>query len=150
MKSLGEFARANLPAEFNLTIDLPSEPYRFPLHIFPTDMRSDMVWWSDEMKKLWMFELTISYETVVEDSCRRKQAKYQELVEAGQEAGYSTQLITLEVGSRGMVTDSDFELIRSTFKSSTKETVHLTLDIIRTVILQSFKIWCSRNNSIIT
>lgn len=63
LKVLGEFARANLPAEFNLTIDLPSEPYRFPYHIFPTDMHPDMVWWSDEMNKLWMFELTISYET---------------------------------------------------------------------------------------
>lgn len=62
------------------------------------------------------------------------------LVEAGLEAGYKTQLVTFEVCSRGMV---DFELICSTFKTSTKATANLTLNI-RTVIWQSFKNLCSR------
>ena len=63
-------------------------------------MRPDIVWWSDESTELRLFKLTISYESLVEDSSIRKQAKYQELVEAECEKGYSTELITLEVGSR--------------------------------------------------
>ena len=110
-------------------------------------MHPDLVWRRDETKELWLFELTISYETVAEDSRRHKQAKYQELVEAGCEAGYRTELITLEVGSRGMVLDSDFEMIHSTFVTTRKDAVNLTLAVIRTTLLHSFKIWCSRNNA---
>ena len=62
-------------------------------------MHPDLVWRRDETKELWLFELTISYETVAEDSRRHKQAKYQEVVEAGCEAGYRTELITLEIHS---------------------------------------------------
>lgn len=90
-------------------------------------MCPDIVWWSDKTKELWIFELTISYETVAEDSCRRKRVKYQDLVEAECEAGYRTELITLEVGSRGMETDSDFEMIRATFAVSRKDAVNLAL-----------------------
>ena len=110
-------------------------------------MRPDMVWWRDETKELWLFELTISYETVAENSRRREQAKHQELVDAGCEAGYRTELITLEIGSRGMVMDSDFEMIRSTFARTRKDAVNLTLAVIRTTLMHSFKIWCSRNNA---
>ena len=40
---------------------------------------------------------------------RRKRAKYYDLVEAVREAGYRTELITIEVGSRGMLCASDLD-----------------------------------------
>ena len=58
-----------------------------------------------------MLELRISYESLVADSHQRKQAKYQDLVQAVQAAGYSTQLLTLEIGSRGMLDVEDLEKI---------------------------------------
>ena len=64
-----------------MSADLLDEQYSFPQHIVPTDMRPDLVWWSDSTKELGMLELTISFESSAEESRRRKEAKYRELVE---------------------------------------------------------------------
>ena len=128
-----------------MTIDLPSKSYSFPQHITPTDMRPDIVWWSDEKKELQMFKLTINYETLPADARQCKRAKYEGLVEAGCEVGYSTELITLEVGSRGMVSDDDFATLHLIFGTSRKDMDYLALAVIRSTLLESFKIWCSRN-----
>ena len=80
LEVLGEFAQSHLPPTFMMTIDLPSTSYSFPQHITPTDMRPDIVWWSDEIKELRIFELTISYETLAADARQRKRAKYEGLV----------------------------------------------------------------------
>ena len=92
-----------------------------------------------------MLELTISFEAQVEDARQRKQAKYQDLVEAACAAGFSTELITVEIGSRGMVDDSTFAMLQSAVKASQKDLSSLCMTIIRTTILESYKIWCSRN-----
>ena len=65
----GDFVQSWLPSNYSLTIDLPSLiVYRFPHHNTPTNMRPDMVWWSDQLRELWLFELTISYESNKADS----------------------------------------------------------------------------------
>ena len=55
-------------------------------------------------------ELTISYEALVVDACGRK---YHDLVEAGRETGYRTelQLIIIVVGSQGMLCASDSDVL---------------------------------------
>ena len=92
-----------------------------------------------------MLELTISYESLVADFHQRKQAKYQDLVQAVQAAGYSTQLLTLDVGSRGMLDVEDLEKIRSSIGATKKETTELCLSIIWVTLVESFCIWSSRN-----
>jgi len=44
--------------------------------------------------------------------------EYQDLVEAGCTMSFSTDLLTVEVGSRGMVDDSTFAMLRSALKVS--------------------------------
>ena len=75
----------------------------------------------------------------------RKRAKYQDLVEAGRAAGYKTELITVEVGSRGMLDTSDLEPLAAAISCHHKDIQSLCLSVIRTTLLESFKIWCSRN-----
>ena len=69
-------------------------------------------------------------------------------MEAGRAAGYKTKLITVEVGSRGMLDVSDFEALRAAIDVPRKEIVDLFLKIIKTTILESFRIWGSRNCAI--
>ena len=145
LKVIGDFIRANLPPHFTISVDHPSEPYTFPHHITPTDLRPDIVWWCDSQRELWLFELTISYESVVADARRRKRVKYHDLVEAGRNVSYKTTLITIEVGSRGMLATSDFDDLRAAIQTSLKTTTSLCLDVIRTTLLGSFRIWTSRN-----
>ena len=52
-------------------------------------------------------------------------------------------VITLEVVSRGMVTDSD--MMTATFKFQKRMLEEVVTNIIRITLLESFKIWCSRN-----
>ena len=101
LELMGFFIQAYLPNDFSIAIDSPSFTYSFPQHIIPTDLRPDIVWWSDQQKELWLFELTISYESHVADARGRKRAKYHDLEVAGRVAGYKTELISIEVGSRG-------------------------------------------------
>ena len=134
LKVFGDFIQASLPPHFSPTIDHPTHLYNFPHHITPTNMRPDIVWWSDGQRELWLDELTISYESHVTDARERKRVKYQDLVDAGKAAGYKTELLTVEVGSRGML------------GSSRRDIATLCLSVIRTTLLESYRIWCTRNS----
>ena len=76
-----------------LTADL-GDGYEFPMHIAPTDLRPDIVWWDYQQKSLMLAELTISCETNFEVAAERKEEKYEELVTGDCNAGYETELIT--------------------------------------------------------
>ena len=148
LQVLGVFIRSHLPPLFSITIDSPSESYCFPHHITATNLRPDIVWWSEDRSELWLFELTISFESVVADARERKRSKYYDLVEAGRSAGFRCELITLEVGSRGMLSAADLEPLQAAIEVTRKEMDDLCLTIIRTAVLESFQIWGSRNCSI--
>ena len=145
LKVFASFIQTHLPLHFSITIDHPSQTYSFPHHISPTNLRPDIVWWSDTHKVLWLFELTVSFESLVADAQGRKQSKYLDLVEAGRSAGYKTELITIEVGSRGMVCIDDFKTIKVALNVPQRELTELCLNVIRTTIIELFKIWGSRN-----
>ena len=84
-------------------------------------------------------------QTLVEGARRRNTAKYHDLMEAGLAAGYRSKLISVEVGSWGMVDISDFTAIRNALDASKKEFSAMTTQVIRMAILESFKTWASRN-----
>ena len=147
LQVIGNFIRAHLPSQFSISIDTPSEDYSFPHHITPTNLRPDIVWWNDQQRVLWLLELTISYEPQVADARERKKAKYHHLVEAGRAAGYQSKLITVEVGSRGMLGNGDLDELKEAIKAPRKEFTDLSLRTIRTAIMGSFSIWGSRNHT---
>ena len=103
----------------------------------------DIVRWSDKQRELWLLELTISFEPPVADAHERKQAKYLDLLEAGKGAGFET-----EVGSHGMLCATDFNFLRAAINDQLKEVTTLCLEVIRITLLESFRIWCSRNSGI--
>ena len=94
------------------------------------------MWWSDEQRELWLFKLTVSYESLVADARARKRVKYHD---SGGAAGCKTELITVEVGSHGMLGDSDFEALKKAINAPRKEISSLCLLIIQSSILDSLK-----------
>ena len=131
---------ASLSPIYSFTIDHPMQSYS------PHHNRPDIVQWSDLQREMWLFELTISYESLVVEAQERKRAKYQDLVKAGRAVGYRTELITVEVGSRGMLGPSSLGFLSQAIGSSQKDIANLCQAVIRTSLLGSFKIWCSRNS----
>ena len=93
-----------------------------------------------------MVELTISFESRVAVSRERKREKYKDLVEALRGAGYRATLITLEVGSRGMLSVKDLAAISEALCPSKEELSTLCVQVIRASILGSFRVWASRNH----
>ena len=60
LKIFGDFIKSSLPPLYSVTIDHPTDTYSFPHHITPTNLRTDIVWWGERQRELWLFELTIS------------------------------------------------------------------------------------------
>ena len=91
----------------------------------------------------------MSYESGVADARARKAGKYHDLVEAGRAAGYGVKLLNMVVGSRGMLGNADFDLLREAATDAPrKECTSVCLHITRAAILGSFSIWGSRNHAI--
>ena len=135
------------PPDFHIMADLPGSPYTFPPMIASTDLRPDIVVWSDKQCTVVLAELTICYETNFVNAQQRKSAKYHDLLESCS-ANYSTTLITLEVGSRGFINISGFKVLLNHFLHKKRDTLGLLKEISREAITQSHKIWTVRNTSI--
>ena len=67
------------------------------------------------------------------------------LSEAGQAGVFNVELITVEVGSRGLVDTTQFFELGAVLGVSHKGISQLFTNIIRTTLLESYKIWCYRN-----
>ena len=120
--------------------------YNFPQHITPTTLRPDTVVWDDVKKKLLLVELTVCFETTFSDAAQRKRAKYEELQESAQKMGYQTSLITLEVGSRGMINPPGFICLQKHIGITDRDLSTLLQSLSHEAILQSYRIWCLRNH----
>lgn len=77
----------------------------FP-QVVQTQLRPDMVLWSEEVRKLILIELTVPWEDGCEEAYERKATKYQDLVEQCRAKGWQTWLFPVEVGCRGFPAQS--------------------------------------------
>ena len=127
-----------------LSVDI-HDNYEFPLHILPTDLRPDIVWWDSRNRSLCLAELTDCFESNFEDAAIRKTAKYTDLVDQANNNGYNTTLLTLQVGSRGVPHYESFSKLATVLHMSTRDLTNLLQCVTRAAILGSFTIWCSRN-----
>ena len=144
LRAIAEVIRNQLPPSASLTADL-SDTYNFPLHIVPTDLRPDLVWWDEVRKSLRLAELTVCFETNFAEAAQRKSAKYLDLVEQACSRGYDTKLFTLEMGSRGVPHQPGFEDLARDLRLHKKQLDGLLEELAKCALAGSFSIWCSRN-----
>ena len=67
------FVRAHLAPSASMVVDI-GEGYAFPIHIVPTDLRPDLVWWEDDARILYVVQLIVCYETNFGEAAERKMA----------------------------------------------------------------------------
>ena len=115
-------------------------------HIVTTDLRPDIVWWDDSLKKNLLIELTVCFESSFLHASERKATKYEDVMVRARASGYSGRVITLEVGSRGIVGEGGFSCLKAEFNIKERELSNLLIVISRTAIEESYKIWCRRNS----
>ena len=75
-----------------MLIDFDSCQIVFPTVICPTSDRPDIVFWSVNIKKVIIFELTIPAEELIEEANDRKIAKYTYLKNLITESGWACEL----------------------------------------------------------
>ena len=123
-----------------------SQSYLFPPVLASTDLHPDIVIYSQTRQEATIIELTIPFETNVENAQKRKLSKYHELMEEVKTNGFDVNLVTLEVGSRGFVTVDGFLMIKDLFLLTNKQFQQLLKDVAVAAIMGSYRIWTSRNH----
>jgi hypothetical protein len=91
-------------SDWKLEVDL-GKKLVFP-SIVHTNLRPDIVLWSQTGRKLIMIELTVPWETRCEEAFERKKGKYSDLLHQYKEKGWQASLFPIEVGVRGFCSQS--------------------------------------------
>ena len=137
----------HLPRTSSWTADI-SDNYCFPVHITPTDLRPDLVWWDDTTRVLCLVELTVCYETNYDEVALRKAAKYEDLAEQARLKGYRTTVLTIQVGSRGIPDLHSIKSMTDMLGMPENKLKQLLRRVMRAALISSFNIWCSRNRKL--
>ena len=103
------------------------------------------MWWDDIRKTITFAELTVSFETSFTGAVQRKEGKYCDLVMEAEKAGYKADLLTIEVGARGLLHMPGFKKLKNSLGIDKKNFNKLLLDSSREAMIASHKIWCARN-----
>ena len=114
-----------------------SDSYCFPIHIIPTDLRPDLVWWDNTKKTLCLTELTVWYDTNFEEAALRKSSKYEDLAGQARVNNYRITVLTNQVGSRGVPDYSSFSKLEIPDKQLSIQLERVT----RAALIGSFSIW---------
>ena len=145
LAKIDEFVETYWPENTKMIYDLTDNPYQFPPHIATTDLRQDIVIWSDSTKELTIVEPTVCFETSFNEAISRKTLKYIDLIEETHTKGYNAHILTLEVGNRGILNRDVFMSLGELLKTSRGVFTNFLTALARTSISQSHKIWCLRN-----
>ena len=122
------------------------QSYLFPPQLAISDLRPDVVVFSHLQKAAFILELTICSEVSYVAAQERKTVKYIDLVSEVEKNGFNTELITLEVGSRGLVHVDGFKRLQDLICGGKQRWKQLLQDIAIVAIKGSYKIWTSRNH----
>lgn len=138
-----EFVGSHLEG-YTICADLPGQVYSFPESIGNTDLRPDIICYKG--RSITFIELTVPFESCFDDAKERKANKYSDLEKDWKSQGFSSSLITIEVGSRGFIHDPGFVKLRSLTKSSLKQIQALKRSCIKSAISDSYAIFKARNH----
>ena len=116
----------------SITVDLPNSPYTFPQNIVAFDVTLDTFIWNNSV--IHMVELTIPFETGIDDAAARKQAMYAELAQQCRKNGYETTLTTVEVCSRGFIHVPSFNQLYKIVDASPRAKSQLEREIIQQTV----------------
>ena len=97
--------------DWQLSVDLPGLQ-NYPRAIGAGGQRPDMVLFSDSTGQFILIELTVPFEPRMGESHVFKEAKYQDLIEELRKNGKAARIFAVEVGTRGFVSSSVYDLLK--------------------------------------
>ena len=144
LQSIYNFLVKHLPPTMSITVDLCDQQYAFSQQIAITDSRPDIAVW--DKTNITLIELTVPFETCTDSAIRRKRHRYQDLLSDCKANGYSANLLTVEVGSRGFLHCNSFNSLYDLVPDGRRQDQEaLETEIIQICTQESYPIWCKRN-----
>ena len=95
--------------DWKIEVDLDKKLI-FPTVITSTQQRPDVVLWSPSNKAVIIIELTVPWETRVQEAHERKRAKYEQLQADCVQEGWKSWSFPIEITARGFPTSSVWRL----------------------------------------
>ena len=92
--------------DWKLIVDYDDKPIVFPPTILSTNLRPDIIIWSERTKTVIWAELTCPAEENIRLAQSRKNRRYKDLAESVRAMGWTLYDFTIEVGARGCVANS--------------------------------------------
>ena len=129
--------------DWECSVDLPGWR-RHPGVIAKTGMRPDIVLCSPSTKQLILIELTVPYESRMDEAHIFKSEKYADLTNSFKKEGFKSKIFAIEVGARGFVSSSVCHLLKQLSISGRKRT-HALKAISEAAESSSRWIWTKRN-----
>ena len=118
----------------------------YPQMIKESGQRPDIVLYSESLGSVIMVELTVPYETRIEHQHQYKLAKYDDLANHLRKSGYKAKILAVEVGARGFVGTSAFNLFSQLGLKGRKRTRAMK-ELSEVAEKSSSWLWSRRNES---
>jgi hypothetical protein len=117
-----------------------------PPEVLPTSQRPDLVIYWLNLKKICIIELTIPFETNIQNSHQKKVNKYASLVHDLSDKGLKVDFYAFEVGSRGFLSADNLGTLKSLLhlSKSSQSFKRVRNDLEKIVLCTSFSIYCSK------
>ena len=118
-----------------------------PQNIIPTSQRPDLVIYWPNLKKLLILELTVPFETNIQNAHQLKTNKYAALVHDLTDKGFAVVFYAFELGSRGYLTADNAQILKSLIYLTNCKTSFKNVrdDLEKIVLCTSFSIYCSKS-----
>ena len=138
-----------------VTHDIPNIQGYSPVTTIPrsctqTNLRPDLCLYRERDKKLLLFELTIPFELGIERAHKYKADKYASLITDIQNNGYEVQLLAVEIGSRGFISQDNAQRLKSFLSFFTPKPAkfkELRDDLSQKAVVSSFVLYCAKNEA---
>jgi zinc-binding in reverse transcriptase len=128
-----------------LLVDFDHKKIVFPPNFYSTNERPDIVIWSRMSRKVVLLELTCCAEEGVSAAKLRKEVRYQTLVDNINSSGWRAELLTLEVGARGLIRNDTWRsFVKLGFTSQGATTLCKTLSVV--VARCSYAVYLAHTN----
>ena len=131
--------------DWECSADLP-EWKKHPETIRTSGMRPDVVLHSQSSKQMILIELTVPYESRMEEAHIYKTEKYASLAKSLRESGFQAKVLAVEIGARGFVGTSAYDLMKQLSVSGKKRTSALKA-MAEAAEKSSSWIWSRRNEN---
>ena len=118
-----------------------------PPHIYVTSQRPDLVVVREELKQMIVMELTVPFETNVEEAHKRKIDRYKDLIsDLTDETGYKVSFYAIEVGLRGHIDNNNKQRLKKFLKDCNFQTSPKPIfdKLCKLAVVSSFVIFYAR------